>query len=58
MVKVVTFFLIFVLVMGMFGKLRMPKFPSIRGRNKVQSAQKCPKCGQYNLTGKDCGCDG
>ncbi len=56
MSKVVIFFLIFILVMGMIGKLRLPKLPSIRGRKKVQASKKCPKCGRHNLTGKDCDC--
>ncbi len=44
------------LVMGMFGKLRLPKLPKIKRRNKVQASVKCPKCGRYNLNGKDCNC--
>ena len=48
MVKVITLFLVFMIVLAMFGKLRFP------GQKRIQ-AMKCPKCGRYRI-GKSCGC--
>ncbi len=51
MVKVVTFFLIAILVLGMFGKLRMPKL-----RKPRAGAKKCPDCGAYLIGKAPCPC--
>ena len=48
-VKAVTFFLIFIAVLAMFGKLRFP------GQSKLAS-RKCPKCGRYMFGKKPCPC--
>jgi len=48
-VKAVTFFLIGMLVLAMFGKLRFP------GQKRLQAA-KCPRCGRYKFGEKDCDC--
>lgn len=56
MVKIITLFLIFILVLAMFGRLRLPKVPGLKSKKKVQAAVKCPKCGRYNIAGKDCDC--
>ena len=58
MVKVVTFFLIFILVLGMFGRLRFPKIKNPLARKKVQPSVKCDTCGRYNLAGETCSCGG
>lgn len=53
MVKVVTFFLIFILVLGMFGKLRVP-FVQKKGGSK--RAKKCKSCGAYLIGNAPCSC--
>jgi len=44
-IKAVTFFLIFIIALGIFGKLRW--FAKITGmsRKSVTAARKCPACG-------------
>ena len=49
MVKVVSLFLIGILVLAMFGKLRFP------GQKRLEAA-KCPKCGRYRIGNKPCDC--
>ena len=46
--KIVVLFLIFMGVMAMFGKLRIPKV-------KLFNAKRCNKCGKFKI-GKDCQC--
>lgn len=55
-VKAVTFFLIGMLILGMFGKLRLPRIPGRKPRAKVADAKKCPKCGGYILGEGPCVC--
>jgi len=50
MVKVVSLFLIGILVMGMFGKLRFP------GQKRL-AAVKCAKCGRFKIGKSGCDCD-
>jgi len=57
MVKVVSLFLIGMLVLAMFGKLRVPKLPKIKRRKPIQTAKKCGKCGAYKIDGKPCNCN-
>jgi len=47
--KIVSLFLVFIAVLGMFGKLRIPGF------NRLQSA-KCQKCGRYRIGKGPCSC--
>lgn len=54
-VKIVSLFLIFMVVLAMFGRLRVPKIMPKRN-NKVKNAQKCPKCGSYILGKGPCAC--
>jgi uncharacterized OB-fold protein len=49
MVKVVSLFLIGMLVLAMFGKLRFP------GQKRLAAA-KCPKCGRYRIGKGPCSC--
>lgn len=58
LIKVVVLFLIGMLVLGMFGKLRRPKLPGIRRRKQVQEARKCPDCGSYVIGDGPCPCHG
>ncbi|MEO1641637.1 MAG: hypothetical protein AAFU41_20600 [Pseudomonadota bacterium] len=48
--KVISFFLIFMLVLAMFGKLRFP------GQARLASA-KCPKCNRYRIGKGPCACE-
>ncbi len=57
MSKVVIFFLIFILVMGMLGRLRVPKVKNPFKLKTVKSTVKCEKCGRYNLAGENCACE-
>ena len=56
MVKVVTFFLIGMMVLALFGKLRMPGLPKIKRRKTIETAGKCKKCGAYKIGNKPCVC--
>jgi hypothetical protein len=56
MSKVVIFFLIFILVLGMFGRLRAPKIKNPFKRKTVKGTVKCKHCERYNLAGEDCTC--
>ncbi len=55
-IKAVTFFLIGMLVLGMFGKLRVPRLPRRKSKARVADAQKCSKCGGYILGEGPCVC--
>lgn len=56
MVKIVSLFLIGMLVMAMFGKLRLPKLPTLKRKRTIETAQKCSTCGAYKIKNKPCGC--
>ncbi|WP_169961458.1 hypothetical protein [Oceaniglobus indicus] len=49
MIKVVSLFLIGMLVLAMFGKLRFP------GQKRLQS-MKCERCGRYRIGSGPCAC--
>jgi len=49
MVKIVSLFLIGMLVLAMFGRLRYP------GKKQLDS-RKCPKCGRFRIGRGPCGC--
>jgi hypothetical protein len=49
--KIVVLFLVFMAVLAMFGKLRIP------GAKRLASA-KCPKCGRYRIGKGPCPCSG
>ncbi|MCR9124502.1 MAG: hypothetical protein NXH82_00100 [Rhodobacteraceae bacterium] len=48
--KVVSLFLVFMAVLAMFGKLRIP------GARRLASA-KCAKCGRYRIGKGPCACE-
>lgn len=54
MVKFVTFFLIAMLVLAMFGRLRVP---GTKGRG-LKKPGKCPRCGRYRIGPGKCDCEG
>ena len=47
--KIVVLFLVFIGVLGMFGKLRVP------GAERLAS-RRCPKCGRFRLGRGPCDC--
>ena len=49
MVKIVTFFLIGMVVLALFGRLRFP------GSDMIAS-KKCPRCGRYRIGKGPCPC--
>ncbi|MGE4611365.1 MAG: hypothetical protein AAED33_08230 [Paracoccaceae bacterium] len=53
MIKAVSLFLIAILVLGIFGKLRMPKF---RKPRDLPRAKKCKTCGNYLIGIEPCKC--
>jgi len=54
MVKAVSIFLIVILVLGMFGKLRILKF---RKPRDLPRAKKCKTCGNYLIGIDPCKCE-
>lgn len=56
MIKAVTFFLIGIVILGIFGKLRMPKLPGRRKGPAIAKARKCPKCNNFILGDGPCPC--
>jgi uncharacterized OB-fold protein len=50
LVKGITFFLVGMMVLALFGKFRFP------GQRRLE-AMKCPKCGRYRIGSGPCGCD-
>lgn len=48
--KIITFFLIGMMVLAFFGKLRFP------GQKRIES-MKCPKCGRYRIGSGPCSCE-
>lgn len=56
MVKIVTFFLIGMIILGIFGKLRMPKLPKFRKRDSIAPPKVCPSCKSYIVGSGPCPC--
>lgn len=54
LVKAITFFLIGMAVLAMFGRLRLPGRGS--GRTKTLNPKKCPDCGAYVVGKGPCAC--
>lgn len=54
MLKVVTLFLIFMAVLAMFGRLRLPGIGGKRRGKELPKPRLCPDCGRYNLRGGPC----
>lgn len=48
--KVIVLFLVFMMVLAMFGRLRFP------GQKRINS-MKCPKCGRYRIGSGPCACE-
>jgi hypothetical protein len=56
MVKIVTFFLIAIMILAMIGRLKMPKVNLPKRKKKVEQARKCEGCGSYILNKGPCAC--
>ena len=55
MLKIVTLFLIFMAVLAMFGRLRLPGLGKRGGgKGSLPKPKLCPDCGRYNLRGGAC----
>ncbi|MEJ2001953.1 MAG: hypothetical protein P8X77_11275 [Maritimibacter sp.] len=50
LIKGVTFLLIFMMVLALFGRLRFP------GQRRIEDA-KCPRCGRHRIGKGPCGCE-
>lgn len=57
MSKAVLIFLIFILLLGIFGKLRLPKLPMVKRKNSMEQAIKCKSCGNFLFKNVDCNCN-
>ncbi len=55
-IKAVSLFLIGIVALAMFGRLRAPKIKNPLKRNAPLEARKCPKCGSYVLGPGPCDC--
>lgn len=51
--KIITLFFVFIAVLAMFGRLRLPK----RGDPRRLTARKCPKCGTFRIGTGPCPCE-
>jgi len=56
-VRVVLLFLIGILVLAMFGRLKTPKISNPLKKQKILKSRKCPKCGSYILGEGPCACE-
>lgn len=52
LLKVAVLFLVFMGVLAMFGKLRLPKLPG----HKALSSRRCRRCGRYRIGKGPCPC--
>jgi hypothetical protein len=56
-IKAVSLFLIGILVLAMFGRLKVPKINNPLNKTKPLGARKCKKCGSYILGKGPCACE-
>ncbi len=56
MSKAVLIFLIFIILLGIFGKLRLPSFPKLKRKGSLDKATKCESCGSYIFKDIECSC--
>ncbi|QBY02491.1 hypothetical protein E2K80_18560 [Rhodophyticola sp. CCM32] len=55
MIKIVSLFLIGMVVLAMFGRLRLPRIGRRGGpTGGLPKPSLCPECGRYNLKGGPC----
>ncbi|WP_373355063.1 hypothetical protein [Pseudoroseicyclus sp. CXY001] len=51
--KIITLFLVFMAVLAMFGRLRMPRLPGLGGKRLQKT---CPDCGRPRIGKGPCPC--
>ncbi len=57
MIKVVTVFLIGMMILALMGRLRLPKRLQNLKRGRMRlAAAKCPACGRYRIGSGPCRC--
>ena len=59
MLQIVAVFLLLMLVLGVFGKLRRgggSRLPGPKDQTKLGRPRKCPRCGRFLIGGGDCDC--
>jgi hypothetical protein len=58
MLQVVALFLLVMLALGVFGKLRNPRrrLPGPKDQTGLNRPRKCPRCGRFLIGGDDCDC--
>ncbi len=56
MIRIALLFLIVMALIGLLGKLRMPKIGRRKPGNAIEPARKCPKCGTYLIGDAECDC--
>lgn len=54
MVKAVVLFLLVMLVLGMIGKLRLPRLTRRKPGTAIEPARKCAVCGAFAIGGTPC----
>jgi len=55
MIKLTSLFLIAMVVLAMFGRLRIP---GTKGGRPLPKPGKCPRCGRYRIGSGPCDCEG
>ncbi len=57
-IKIVTFFLIGMVILAIFGRLRLPRLPRPPKYNaKLKAPRRCPRCGGFIVGGGSCNCE-
>ncbi len=59
--KIVSLFLIFMVILGIFGKWRFPGRGRLSGRlgqGRLSRPRKCPDCGRFQIGAGPCDCRG
>lgn len=56
MSKAVLIFLIFIILLGIFGKLRLPSLPKLKRKSSLDKPTKCKSCGSYIFKDIECSC--
>lgn len=53
--KIVVLFLVFIAVLGIFGKLRTPRLPGLDRLTRI-GQKRCPSCGRFSIGKGPCPC--
>jgi hypothetical protein len=55
--KIVTLFLVVMVILGLFGKLRTPRIGGPRDQRQLGRPRKCAKCGRFLIGKSPCNCE-